>query len=583
VSSDTRNMILAIVLSTLVLLGWGLVSERYFPAPKPAPKAAPATPGAPATAPGTLATNVAAPGTVAAAPTLTPTQAFRSVPRVRIETPNLIGSLSLKGATFDDLRMVNQTDRVGKGAQPARLLSPAGAPGAYFARFGWTGQGVAVPDANTVWTPSAPTLTPGKPVTLSWTNPTGQRFDLLVSVDDGYLFTVTQKVSNLGGGPVAVRPFGLLSRANAGPDAKSDGWTHHVGPMSVIDGRSDYDVNYSTLDEDGAQRFTGNSGWVGFTDKYWLTALAPAGDAPLNASLRRGQGTSYQADYALDPAIVAPGRATQATTHLFAGAKEKKWLDAYEASGAVPVISDSIDWGWFEFFMRPIFALLIWLFHTIGNFGWAIIALTFIVRLLMYPIFDRQFRSMAGMRAMQPKMKELQERHKDDKTKMQQELLELYKREKINPAAGCLPILIQIPVFYALYKVLTVTVEMRHQPWALWIKDLSAPDPLTPVNLFGLLNFDPPGLLHLGVLPILLGITMWLQFKLNPAPMDDMQKQIFSIMPWVMMFAMAPFAAGLQLYWVVSNILGIAQQKYLYSKYDAEKIAAKAGVATAKT
>jgi YidC/Oxa1 family membrane protein insertase len=233
--------------------------------------------------------------------------------------------------------------------------------------------------------------------------------------------------------------------------------------------------------------------------------------------------------------------------------------------------------------MRPIFSLLIWLFNTIGNFGWAIIALTFIVRLVMYPIFDRQFRSMAAMRAMQPKMKELQERHKDDKTKMQTELLELYKREKINPAAGCLPIFLQIPVFYALYKVLTVTVEMRHEPWALWIKDLSAPDPLTPINLFGLLNFDPPGLLHLGVLPILLGITMWLQFKLNPAPMDDIQKQIFSIMPWVLMFAMAPFAAGLQLYWVVSNILGIAQQKYLYSKYDAEKIAARAGVAAVKT
>ncbi|WP_426267787.1 membrane protein insertase YidC [Sphingomonas sp. LHG3443-2] len=579
-SSDTRNMILAIVLSAAVLLGWGLFSEKYFPAPKPAVTAtksgAPTQPAGPAGTP-------AAPAAAAQAPALTRAQALRGVPRVAIQTPSLVGSLSLKGATFDDLRMVTHTDRVGNNAQPARLLSPAGAQGSYFARFGWTGQGVAVPDANTVWTPSATTLTPGKPVTLSWTNPTGQRFELIVAVDDGYLFTVNQKVSNLGDGPVAVRPFGLLSRANAGPDAKSDGWTHHVGPMGVFDGRAEYEVNYGTLDEESSKRFSGNSGWLGFTDKYWLTALAPAGEAPLQATLRKGTGTSYQADYALEPTVVAPGRAIQATTHLFAGAKEKKWLDSYEASGAVPLISDSIDWGWFEWFMRPIFALLIWLFHTIGNFGWAIIALTFIVRLIMYPIFDRQFRSMAAMRAMQPKMKEIQERHKDDRTKMQTELLELYKREKINPAAGCLPIFLQIPVFYALYKVLTVTVEMRHQPWALWIKDLSAPDPLTPVNLFGLLNFDPPGLLHLGVLPILLGITMYLQFKLNPAPMDDVQKQIFSIMPWVMMFAMAPFAAGLQLYWVVSNILGIVQQKYLYSKYDAEKIAAKAGVATVKT
>jgi YidC/Oxa1 family membrane protein insertase len=515
---------------------------------------------------------------------MTRAQALRGVPRVRIVTPSLEGSISLKGATFDDLRMVRHTDRIGEGAQPARLLSPAGAPGSFFARFGWTGQGVAAPDSNTLWTPSAPELRPGKPVTLSWTNPTGQTFELVVAVDEGYLFTVTQRVRNAAGGAVAVRPFGLLSRSGRGPDANADGFTHHVGPMGVLDGRANYDIDYDDLDDQpNGQRLAGNSGWLGFTDKYWLTALAPAGEAPLTASFRRGAATSYQADYALEPTVLAPGQAALATTHLFAGAKEKKWLDAYETSGALPLISDSIDWGWFEWFMRPIFSLLVWLFNTIGNFGWAIIALTFIVRLVMYPIFDRQFRSMASMRAVQPKMKEIQERHKDDRTKMQQELLELYKREKINPAAGCLPIFLQIPVFYALYKVLTVSVEMRHEPWELWIKDLSAPDPLTPVNLFGLLNFDPPGLLHLGVLPILLGVTMWLQFKLNPAPMDDIQKQIFSIMPWVLMFAMAPFAAGLQLYWVVSNILGIVQQKYLYSKYDAEKMAARAGVAAAKT
>jgi YidC/Oxa1 family membrane protein insertase len=229
--------------------------------------------------------------------------------------------------------------------------------------------------------------------------------------------------------------------------------------------------------------------------------------------------------------------------------------------------------------MRPIFQLLLWLFHALGNFGLAIIALTFIVRLVMYPIFDRQFRSMAAMRTLQPKMKEIQERYKDDRERMQRETIELYKREKVNPAAGCLPILLQIPVFYALYKVLTVSVEMRHQPFYGWVRDLSAPDPLTPVNLFGLLPFTPPGFLALGVLPILLGITMWLQFKLNPAPPDPVQKQVFAIMPWVMMFAMAPFAAGLQLYWVVSNILGIAQQKWLYHKYDTERVAARAAAA----
>jgi YidC/Oxa1 family membrane protein insertase len=572
--NDTRNMILAVVLSALVLIGWGMLSERFFPQPEPAvtTKAAPKTAQeAVATAPGTT------PTAPAATATLSRPQAIGAVPRVRILTPSLEGTLSLQGARFDDLRLVRHTNTLGEDEVPNRLLSPVGASGSYFASFGWVGQGVATPDANSVWTASSRELRPGRPVTLSWTNPTGQRFEQIISVDEGYLFTIQQRVVNAGGGAIAVRPYALLSRAGRSPDP--DGWTHHVGPMSVLGGIANYDINYETVDEAGPTgvQASGNGGWLGFTDKYWLTALAPAGDTPMTTTLRRGSGNTYLAEYSLEPQVLGAGQATAATTRLFAGAKEKEWLDRYEDENIVPEISQSIDWGWFEWFMRPIFSLLVWLFQTIGNFGWAIIALTFIVRLIMYPIFDRQFRSMAGMRAIQPKMKELQERHKDDKTKMQQELLELYKREKINPAAGCLPIFLQIPVFYALYKVLTVSVEMRHQPWIGWIKDLSAPDPVTPINLFGLLPFDPPGLLHLGILPILLGVTMWLQFRLNPAPMDDIQKQIFSIMPWVLMFAMAPFAAGLQLYWVVSNILGIAQQKYLYSKYDAEKVAARQG------
>jgi YidC/Oxa1 family membrane protein insertase len=570
--NDTRNMILAVVLSALVLIGWSMVSERFFPQPEPARTETGARPSP------TPSSSV--PGTDAAsAPTLTRPQAIGSVPRVRILTPSLEGSLSLKGARFDDLRLVRHTNELGEEGVPTRLLSPVGAPGAYFASIGWIGQGVATPDANSVWTASSRELRPGRPVTLSWTNPTGQVFELILSVDNGYLFTVQQRVANRGGGAIAVRPYALLSRSGSSPDP--DGWTHHVGPMSVLGGVANYDIDYDSLDEAGRAgiQSSGNGGWLGFTDKYWLTALAAPSGTPMSATFRQGSGGNYVAEYSLEPQVLSPGQAASATTRLFAGAKEKDWLDRYEDSGAVPEISQSIDWGWFEWFMRPIFSLLVWLFGAIGNFGWAIIALTFIVRLIMYPIFDRQFRSMAAMRAVQPKMKELQERHKDDRQRMQQELLELYKREKINPAAGCLPIFLQIPVFYALYKVLTVSVEMRHQPWILWIKDLSAPDPLTPVNLFGLLPFDPPGLLHLGILPILLGVTMWLQFKLNPAPMDEVQKQIFSIMPWVLMFAMAPFAAGLQLYWVVSNILGIVQQKYLYAKYDAEKVALRQAAA----
>ena len=559
--NDNRNMILAIVLSALVLIGWSLVSDRLLPTanppavkvedgksvPLPQPQASPA----------------------ADTPQANRSRAvvMRESPRVTIDTPSLKGSINLRGARFDDLVLVRQLETIAKNSPPVRLLSPAGAPGAYFAGFGWTGEGVAAPDANSVWTASAPTLTPGKPVTLSWSNATGQTFQLIVSVDSDYLFTVNQRVSNAGSGAIAVRAYGLVSRATKSADPT--GWTMHVGPMGFLNDAANYEIDWETLDEAGpaGEQFTSNGGWLGFTDKYWLTALAPAGGAPLNASFRRAPNGAYQADYAAQPAIVASGQTTSSETRLFAGAKEIEALKRYEAAG-IPGLTRAIDWGYFRWFMIPIFDLLVWLFKALGNFGFAIIALTFVVRGLMFPIANKQFKSMAAMRKVQPKLKAIQEKFKDDKPKLQQEMLKLYSEEKINPMAGCLPILLQIPVFYALYKVLMVSVEMRHQPFALWIKDLSAADPLTPINLFGLLPFTPPGFLLIGVLPILLGITMWLQFKLNPAPMDPVQQQIFSFMPWVMMVVMAPFAAGLQLYWTVSNILTIGQQWWLYKRYD---------------
>ena len=558
--NENRNMLLAIALSALVLIGWSLLSNKFFPTsgpqtqqvdngkvkPAPQPEAAPAP-----TAPQAIRES---------------SVVLAETPRVRIDTPRLQGSINLKGARIDDLVLVQQRTAIDPNSPAVRLLSPAGTQESYFAQFGWTGQGVAVPDANSVWTASAPTLEPGKPVTLSWSNPTGQRFEQTISVDDGYMFTIKQRVVNGGTGAVGLRAFGLTNRANKSADATT--WTSHVGPISYLGGVADYDVDWDTLDENkaGVTRDS-RGGWVGFTDKYWLTALIPAEGAPVEASLRKSASGAYQADIAGPQFVVAPGQAVSGEVRLFAGAKEKHVLDRYENEG-IGKISKSIDWGWFEWFMRPIFNLLNWLFGVLGNFGFAIIALTFIVRLLLFPIADKQFRSMAGMRRVQPKMKALQERYKDDKPRLQQEMLKLYQEEKINPAAGCLPILLQIPIFYALYKVLMVSVEMRHQPFILWIKDLSAPDPLTPVNLFGLLDFTPPHFLALGVLPILLGITMWIQFKLNPQQMDPVQQQIFSFMPWILMFVMAPFAAGLQLYWVVSNLLTIAQQWWLYKRYD---------------
>ncbi len=563
--NESKNIFLAVALSALVLLGWTWAANRFFPTATP--QTTQIVDGRqvplPATQDPSQAQSPGQPVPTAAAALRPRAQVLGATPRVRIQTPSLQGSINLKGAQIDDLTLVRQRVTLAKDSPPVRLLSPIGAPGANIASFGWTGEGVQVPTLATVWTSDSPLLAPGKPVALSSTGVDGVRYQLRIAVDDGYLFTVEQRAFNGSGKPVVLRPIGLVSRASKSADPST--WTMHVGPMSVFGGTADYNIDWEDLDESGRASFNGVTGWLGFTDKYWLTALAP-GKAAMSADFRRSPSGGYQADYALAPVVLAPGLTAATTTRLFAGAKDKKWLDRYEAAG-ISKLSKSIDWGWFEFFMRPIFDLLMFLFNTLGNFGLAIIGLTFIVRLLMFPIAQRQFKSMAAMRKIQPKLKLVQERFKDDKARQQQEILKLYQAEKINPAAGCLPILLQIPVFYALYKVLMVSVEMRHQPFFLWIKDLSAPDPLTPVNLFGLLNFTPPAYLAIGVLPILVGATQWVSMKLNPQPMDPTQAKIFAIMPWFLVFVMAPFAAGLQLYWMTNNVLTIAQQWWLYRRF----------------
>jgi YidC/Oxa1 family membrane protein insertase len=565
--NENRNMILAVVLSAIVLFGWGFLAERWFP-----------TANAPSTK--TVDGKQVPLPKPQADPTADSPAALRDrktvlaeAPRVAISTPRLQGSINLKGARIDDLVLTTHREGMAADSPPIRLLSPGGARDAYFASFGWSGDGVAVPDANTVWQASGNRLAPGAPVRLSWDNGQGQLFQITLSIDDGYMFSVDQRIENRSAGAVAARPYGIVSRAGASPDP--DSWTSHVGPVGVFNGAATYDWDYSSFENDTRQSFGTNGGWLGFSDKYWLTALIPDQGSQVDAGLRKTATGSFQADFISAPAIVNSGRALTHRSHFFAGAKEIQLLDRYSAELGTP-LERAIDWGWFRWFMQPIFSLLNWLYAAIGNFGVAIICLTLIVRGLMFPIAQKQFRSMAGMRVLQPKMKVLQERYKDDKPRLQQEMLKLYQEEKVNPIAGCLPILIQIPIFYALYKVLMLAVEMRHKPFALWIKDLSAPDPLTPVNLFGFLDFTPPSFLALGILPILLGITMWLQFKLNPAPTDPVQKQVFGIMPWVLMFVMAPFAAGLQLYWVVSNILTILQQKWLYSRHPGMQAQAEA-------
>ena len=559
---DKQNFVLFAVIAALILFGWPLVQNRFFPTANP-----PVTKIA-----GGETKVVRNPG---ADPTADAPAAIRSraavlaeAPRVRIQSPTMQGSINLKGARIDDLVLTDYRETIGKNAPPIRLLSPAGAPESYFAAFGWRNNGLAPPAADAVWTTSATVLAPGRPVTLTAANATGQRFAIQLSVDDGYMFSIKQTVANAGANAVPVAAYGLVNRSGVSKDP--DSWTIHTGPMAAHNGAADYDIDFKDVDK-GAKQFSTTGGWLGFVDKYWLTALVPDQARAFDGQFRAGANKAYQADYTAAPQLLPPGRQLTQTSRFFAGAKEVRLLDRYTDDAGVSRLDYAIDWGWFRIVEKPIFYYLDWLFRMVGNFGVAIILLTVTIKALTFPIAQRQFASMASMRAIQPKMKALQERHKDDKVRQQQEIMALYKAEKVNPLAGCLPTVIQIPIFYALYKVLLLTIEMRHQPFVLWIKDLSAPDPLTPVNLFGLLAFTPPHFLAIGVVPILLGISMFFQFKLNPAPVDETQKQVFALMPWVLMFVMAPFAVGLQVYWITNNCLTILQQKLLYARHPALK------------
>jgi YidC/Oxa1 family membrane protein insertase len=559
---NQRNLILAVVLTGLLLLGWDAGVRYFYPQPTKSAATAPANPST-AEAKHTREGGLTSAGDIAAERQDLRT-ALSGGGRVPIVGPRVAGSINLTGAVIDDLTLTDHRAELSKRSGPVRLFSPAGTPAQHFAQFGWVGEGIQLPDARTVWRAEGTRLTPQTPVTLRWDNATGQSFAIRFGIDANYMITATQTVANRGGAPAVVRPFALVNRTDR--TASVDSFNVHSGPIGAFDGSVAFDNDYDDVAEAGRVAPEGRPGWIGFTDIYWMSTLIPDAKAPATGDFRSLGNRAYRADLLYRPSVLAPGRQLTTSTRLFAGAKEVAALDAYEASG-IGNFSLAIDWGWFRWFEKPIFYLLDWLFRAIGNFGVAIICLTFVVRGLMFPIAQRQFASMAQMRAVQPKMKALQERYKDDRTTLQQKTMELYKQEGVNPLAGCLPIFLQIPVFFALYKVLILATEMRHQPFALWIKDLSAPDPLHVLNLFGLLPFTPPSFLAVGVLAILLGITMYLQFKLNPAPMDAVQEQVFKIMPWLMMFMMAPFAAGLLIYWITSNILTIAQQKYLYSRH----------------
>ncbi|MEO5707050.1 MAG: membrane protein insertase YidC [Alteraurantiacibacter sp.] len=573
--SNQRNLILAIVLSLGLLFGWQFLMERFYP-PEEVPVAQAAvtsqeTVDAPA-AEASVAHNLAA--------------ELANPARVKIDAPLLEGSINLVGARVDDIEFRKYRESIARDSGPVQFMAPLGTAKQHFARFDWVGEGVAVPGPQTVWTSGGGTLTPTTPVKLSWNNGQGQLFELTFSIDEHYMISVEQAVSNLGNGSIALRPRALINRTSLSADRSN--FNVHSGPLAAIDGAVDFDWDYDEVSEEltkqraagntGALQLPGRPGWIGFTDIYWMSALIPQPGAPSLASIAEAGTDKYAAVLLYDTVTVPAGRKIARTTRLFAGAKESAVLNAYQDQG-VEQFGLAIDWGWFRFIVKPMEQFLLFLFGITKNFGLAIILLTVVVRGLMFPIANKQFASMAQMRAVQPKMKALQERHKEDKGQLQQEMAKLYKEEKINPLAGCLPIFLQMPIFFALYKSLRVAVEMRHQPFYAWIHDLSAPDPLHILNLFGLLDFTPTSFLAIGPLAVLLGLTMWLQFKLNPAATDPMQQQVFMIMPWMMMFVMAPFAAGLLIYWITSNILTVAQQKYLYSRHPQLKAQAAAGSA----
>jgi YidC/Oxa1 family membrane protein insertase len=575
---NQRNVLLAVVLSAVLLLGWDALVGYLYPGARNPAQPRVDTPAQQArTAPAAGQPGAALPGT---AQGIAPTDlkaALASPDRLPIDAPRLAGSINLATGTVDDIVLKDYRETVEQGSPPVRLFAPAGTPVQQFAEFGFLANGARLPAGP--WQADGAKLTPATPVTLS-KRAGGLTYRIRFSIDDQFMLRADQRVDNTGAAGVVVQPYALIARTSR--TASADMWIAHSGPMGLFGGEANYDVDYDTLRKEGPFTPQGRVGWTGFTDIYWLSALVPQSGSPATAGFRSLGNTLYRADLIYGPVTLAPGSATSRTTQLFAGAKEKPVLDAYEAAG-VEQFTFAIDWGWFGWFIRPFLWLLQQLFALAGNFGVAIILLTVIVRAALFPIAQKGFASMAAMKAVQPKMKEIQTKFKDDKVRQQQEMQKLFQQEGVNPLAGCLPLLLQMPILYALYKVFVLAVDMRHQPFVLWIKDLSAPDPAMILNLFGLLPFTPPSFLGIGVLAVLLGVTMWLTFKLNPAPADPVQQQMFAIMPWVLMFAMAPFAAGLLLYWITSNVLTIAQQKYLYAKHpqlrkavEEERAAAKA-------
>jgi YidC/Oxa1 family membrane protein insertase len=590
--TDQKNTLLAIVLSAIVLIVWqyffGLPHMQRQEAQKP-PQTQTQTQNVPTPAPGSAPSTVPVPGQPAAAPgaqqPLTREAALKQSVRVPIDTPSIKGSISLKGGRIDDISLSQFHETVDPKSPIVVLLSPSESPQPFYAEFGWvaaSGAGAkppALPGADTVWRQEGSgALTPERPIVLTYSNNEGLTFRRTISVDEKYLFTVKDEVANSGTQAVTLFPYSLVSRHGTPPTLGY--YILHEGLIGVLGDKGLQEITYKAIDDKKKIAFPKvTNAWLGITDKYWAAALLPDPNATLDAEFSASQVGSvntYQTAYLLGEQVVAPGATVTATGRLFAGAKEVHVVNGYNSGLGLNLFDRLIDWGWFWFITKPMFEFMDWIFRLVGNFGVAILIVTVCIKGLFFPLANKSYASMAKMKAVQPQMQALRERFPDDKVKQQQELMELYKREKINPVAGCLPIVVQIPVFFSLYKVLFVTIEMRHAPFFGWIKDLSAPDPTNIFTLFGLIPFDPTivpvigSFLHLGIWPLIMGVTMWVQMKLNPAPPDPAQKVIFDWMPVIFTFMLSSFSAGLVIYWAWNNTLSVIQQSIIMNKHGAK-------------
>jgi YidC/Oxa1 family membrane protein insertase len=596
--TDQKNTILAIVLSALVLIGW----QIYFGVPQmekqkqiqqqqaqersqqpPPPAQQPSAAGQQQTgAPATPGAAPQAPGQTTATPTLTREASLAASPRVPIETPSLTGSIALKGGRIDDLSLNKYRETVDPQSPPIVLLAPSGSPHPFYAEFGWSppsGASVKLPGPDTVWRQQGSgALSPGRPVTLVFDNGEGLEFRRTIAVDDKYMFTLKDEVINKGAAPVTLYPYALISRHGTPPTLGY--YILHEGLIGVFGDKGLQEETYANMEKQKELSFSAANVWLGITDKYWAATLIPDTQTHVNAKFSAGtignNVKTYQADYLGPAQTIAPGATAVIDGRLFAGAKEVQVVDAYDTQLKLNKFDRLIDWGYFYFITKPLFLVMDWIYRHVGNFGVAILIVTVMVKILFFPLANKSYASMAKMKAVQPEMMAIRERFADDKMKQQQAMMELYKKEKINPVAGCLPILIQIPVFFALYKVLFVTIEMRHAPFFGWIKDLAAPDPTTVFNLFGLIPWDPSHVpligpfLLLGAWPLIMGVTMWFQMKLNPPPPDPTQAMIFNYMPIIFTFMLASFPAGLVIYWAWNNTLSVAQQSVIMHRHGAK-------------